>query len=79
MAPYAGLLFSYGHEVRDDLTLEQILDMIIAIATIRGETDYVEQILQAALHGLRPAPGGARRPGRPAPPQPAKARRRVRT
>ena len=42
-------------EIRGDLTLEQVLDMVIAIATIRGETSYVEPILQAALDGLRPA------------------------
>jgi AcrR family transcriptional regulator len=41
-------------EVRDDLTLEQILDMIVAIATIHGETGYTGPILQAALDGLRP-------------------------
>ena len=40
-------------EVRDDLTLEQILDMIVAIATIHGDTGYTEPILQAALDGLR--------------------------
>jgi AcrR family transcriptional regulator len=43
-----------AHEVRDDLTLEQILDMIIAIATIRGDPDYLEPILQTTLNGLRP-------------------------
>ena len=43
-----------AHEIRDDLTLEQILDMVIAIATIHGETRYLEPILQAALDGLRP-------------------------
>jgi hypothetical protein len=42
------------HEVREDLTLEQVLDMIVAIASIRGESDYLEPILQAALDGLRP-------------------------
>ena len=42
------------HEVRDDLTLEQILDMVIAIATIHGDSRYLEPILQAALDGLRP-------------------------
>ncbi|MGP7999251.1 MAG: TetR/AcrR family transcriptional regulator [Streptosporangiaceae bacterium] len=42
-----------AHEVRDDLTLEQILDMVIAIATIHGETRYLEPILQTALDGLR--------------------------
>ena len=41
-------------EVRDDLTLEQILDMIVAIATIHGDTGYTGPILQAALDGLRP-------------------------
>jgi AcrR family transcriptional regulator len=43
-----------AHEVRDNLTLEQILDMVIAIATIHGDTRHVEPILQAALDGLRP-------------------------
>jgi AcrR family transcriptional regulator len=47
-----------AHEVRDDLVLEQVLDMVIAIATIRGDTRYLEPILQAALDGLRP-PAGA--------------------
>jgi AcrR family transcriptional regulator len=40
--------------VRDDLTLEQILDMIIAVASINGDTGYSAPILQAALDGLRP-------------------------
>jgi AcrR family transcriptional regulator len=44
----------HAGEVRDDLTLEQILDMIVAIATIHGDTGYTEPILQAALDGLRP-------------------------
>ena len=43
-----------AHEVRDNLTLEQILDMVIAIATIHGDTRYVEPILQTALDGIRP-------------------------
>jgi AcrR family transcriptional regulator len=43
-------------EVRGDLTLEQILDMIVAIATIQGDTGYTEPILQTALDGLRPRP-----------------------
>ena len=43
-----------AHEVRDDLALEQVLDMVIAIAAIHGDTRYVEPILQAALDGLRP-------------------------
>lgn len=41
-------------EVRRDLTLEQILNMVVAIAKIRGERGYVEPILEAALSGLRP-------------------------
>ncbi|HEV2029299.1 MAG TPA: hypothetical protein VGS16_12335 [Candidatus Dormibacteraeota bacterium] len=44
-----------AHEVRDDLALEQVLDMVIAIATIRGETRYLKPVLQTALDGLRPA------------------------
>jgi AcrR family transcriptional regulator len=47
-----------AHEIRDDLTLEQILDMLRAIATIHHDPDYVEPILQAALDGLRPPTGG---------------------
>ena len=44
----------HAHEIRDDLSLEQILDMIVAVATIHGDTGYTEPILQAALDGLRP-------------------------
>ena len=43
-----------AHEIRDDLALEQVLNMVIAIATIHGDTRYLEPILQAALDGLRP-------------------------
>jgi AcrR family transcriptional regulator len=42
-----------AREVRDDLTLEQILDMIIAIATIHADARYIEPILETALDGLR--------------------------
>jgi AcrR family transcriptional regulator len=42
-----------AHEVRDNLTLEQILDMIVAIAQIHGGADYLEPILQTTLDGLR--------------------------
>ena len=42
-------------EVRGDLRLEQILDMIIAIARIHGDPEYAEPILETALDGLRPA------------------------
>jgi AcrR family transcriptional regulator len=41
-----------AHEVRADLTLEQILQMIIAIATIHHDPHYVEPILRTALDGL---------------------------
>ena len=41
-----------SHEVRRDLTLEQILDMIVAIARIHGDPDYLEPILQSALDGF---------------------------
>ena len=43
-----------AHEVRDDLALEQVLDMVIAIAAIHGDTRYLKPILQTALDGLRP-------------------------
>jgi AcrR family transcriptional regulator len=48
-----------SHEVRNDLTLEQILDMVIAIAKIDGESDYLEPILKATLDGLRSASDGS--------------------
>jgi AcrR family transcriptional regulator len=41
-------------ETRTALTLEQILDMVAAIAKIPGDTSYREPILQAALDSLRP-------------------------
>ncbi len=41
-------------EVRAELTLEQILDMVAAIAKIPGDAGYLEPILQAAFDGLRP-------------------------
>ena len=44
----------HAGEIRDDLALEQILDMIVAISTIHGDTGYTEPILQTALDGLRP-------------------------
>jgi hypothetical protein len=39
--------------VRTDLSLEQVLDMIVAIAQISGDVAYREPILQAALDALR--------------------------
>jgi AcrR family transcriptional regulator len=44
------------HEIRDDLTLEQVVRMIIAIATIHSDPNYVEPILRTALDGLRAPP-----------------------
>jgi AcrR family transcriptional regulator len=45
-------------EIRTDLTLEQILDMVAAIAKIPGDAGYREPILRAALDALRPAKDG---------------------
>ncbi len=45
-----------SEEVRDDLTLEQALDLVIAVSAIRGEASYREPILQAALDGIRAQP-----------------------
>ena len=41
-------------DIRDDLTIEQVLDLIHGLATIHGDASYIEPILQAALDGLRP-------------------------
>ena len=41
-----------AHAVRADLNLEQVLDMISAIAKIDGDPGYVQPILQSALDGL---------------------------
>lgn len=45
-------------EIRTDLSLEQILDMLAAIAKIPGDAGYREPILRAALDALRPAKDG---------------------
>jgi AcrR family transcriptional regulator len=45
-------------ETRSTLTLEQILDMVAAIAKISGDASYREPILQAALDSLRPIEDG---------------------
>jgi AcrR family transcriptional regulator len=50
-----------AREIRGDLTLEQILDMIIAIASINGDSAYSAPILQAALDGLRAQPDAGTR------------------
>lgn len=41
-------------EVRADLSHEQVLELIVAIAKISGDDDYKAPILQAALDALRP-------------------------
>jgi AcrR family transcriptional regulator len=41
-------------EIRTDLTLDQILDMVHAVAMIRGDEHYLRPILDSALEGLRP-------------------------
>src|ERR1700744_3810490 len=45
-------------EVRGDLTLDQVLDMVVAIAKTPADPRYLEPILDAALDGLRPRNGG---------------------
>ncbi|MCW3016794.1 MAG: transcriptional regulator, TetR family [Solirubrobacterales bacterium] len=46
-----------SREVRDDLTLEQVFDMTIAVSAIRGGPGYRKPILEAALDGIRrPSP-----------------------
>lgn len=40
-------------EIRSDLSLEQMLDLIVAIARIGSDPAYVEPILQSALDGFR--------------------------
>ena len=42
-------------DVRDDLTLEQVLDMLIAIARVPGGPEYTAAIVATALAGLRRA------------------------
>jgi AcrR family transcriptional regulator len=41
-------------EIRGDLTFEQIIDMINAIAKIPAGPDYLEPMFQTLLDGLRP-------------------------
>lgn len=42
-----------GGDIRPDLTLEQILDLVIAVGRIRGERSHREPIIAAALSGIR--------------------------
>src|ERR1700761_808852 len=41
-----------AHQIADDLDLDQILDLVVAIAKIPGIQEYAQQILDAALAGL---------------------------
>ncbi|MGX6448112.1 TetR/AcrR family transcriptional regulator [Patulibacter sp. S7RM1-6] len=41
-------------EVRDDLALEQVLDMVVAVARVSSDAAYVEPMLRAVFDGLRP-------------------------
>lgn len=40
-------------QIRPELTLEQLLDMVLALSAIRGGASYREPILSAALTGIR--------------------------
>lgn len=42
-----------AHQVRTDLTIDQVLDLVLAAVTVPGDRQYVEPILRAALDGLR--------------------------
>jgi AcrR family transcriptional regulator len=42
-----------AERIRADLTIEQIFDMIVALAKIHGEPEYVEPMVRTMLDGLR--------------------------
>jgi hypothetical protein len=42
-----------AREIRADLTIEQVLDMVVAITSINGGPDQTNPILRVALDGLR--------------------------
>jgi len=44
-----------AHDVRSDLGLEQVLDLVMAVAKITGPPQYRQPILDAALAGLHPS------------------------
>jgi AcrR family transcriptional regulator len=46
-----------AHEIHQELGLDQILDLVMAIAKIAGTPGYRQPILEAALAGLRPSAG----------------------
>lgn len=41
-----------AHEIREDVSLEQVLDLVVAVASIPGQPGYLDPILRAALAGL---------------------------
>ena len=43
-----------AHQIRDDLTFDQIVHMINAIAKIPAEPQYLEPMFQTMLDGLHP-------------------------
>lgn len=45
-----------AREVREDLTLEQVLDLVIAVSGIRDDPAYTRPILDVALDGIRRPP-----------------------
>jgi AcrR family transcriptional regulator len=52
----------HSQEVREDLTIEQVMQMVLALATIPGDSDYLAPMLQTLLDGLKtrqqpPGPG----------------------
>jgi AcrR family transcriptional regulator len=58
------LLAAQGaREIRADLTIEQVLDMVVAITSINGGPDQTNPILRVALDGLcQTHPGPADQP-----------------
>jgi AcrR family transcriptional regulator len=48
-----------AHEIADDLDLDQILDLVVAVAKIPGTPEYRGPILETALTALRTRSGSA--------------------
>ena len=47
-----------AHQIDGDLDLDQILDLVVAVAKIPGTREYRQPILDAALAGLQWQAGG---------------------
>jgi len=43
----------HSQEVREDLTIEQVMQMVLALAAIPGDGDYLAPMLQTLLDGLK--------------------------